>query len=538
MGKKNQIQKVLGVLMMVFLLIGMIPRVASAEESDGGSWLAWLSFATSSESKLIAGETRSINVRLWTNKSDPFTGTVGSATITDSKGVDKLFPISGSSGTYTISNVMLDDAGDYELLIRQGSAGTAIAVGTITVLNATTIITDSLVINKNNTIRVKVTDTAGNPVARKSGTVDGTLVGASNAQYTTLSDGTFTFSMTPTLYGTVNIIYAGHVIGTIPIIPAYAQNARIGGTAEDNVALSIEIAKSGWTMGTPYVILTRDDQFSDALAAAPLSKKLDAPILMTDSGELDERTLAKIHNLGARYVYIIGGTVAISQGIQDSLSSNGFEITRIAGLQGYDTAALISSNVGIDLTHTVYLANAHAIPDAIAISAFAAEQGSPILLTNRDVLPASTLQALTDLNVSNVILLGGTAVIGNAVQATLSSKYSVKRWGGYDRFDTQSIIFQNLFTTQTPQSPLYFTSGLVRQNDVSAGKPYADALLTVALAAKKGGFVAMLPQNSVPSSLNYFLLYNKGYISKTAVVGNNWGVSKDLEQRLHLILNR
>ncbi|WP_235838755.1 cell wall-binding repeat-containing protein [Desulfosporosinus metallidurans] len=537
MGKKRQTRSVLGVLLMVFLMIGMIPGVASATTSDGSTWLSWLNFATSADSTLIAGETSNINVQLWDNKSDPFTGSVGSATITDSKGVAKLFQVSGSAGDYTISNVMLDEAGEYQLVIRQGASGTALAAGTINVLNATTIITDSLVINTTNTIRVKVTDSAGNPLARKSGTVDGTMIGATALSYTTLSDGTFTFMMAPTLYGSANIVYAGHVIGTIPVRPAYTQNARIGGTAEDNVALSVEIAKSGWTMGAPYVILARDDQFSDALAAAPLSKKLGAPILMTNSNKLDDRTLAEIHALGAKNVYIVGGTVAVSQSIQDTLSGE-FTVTRVAGLQAYDTAAMISSNVGIDPTHTVYIANGYAIPDAIAISAFAAEQGSPILLTDRDVLPASTLQALTDLKANNVVLLGGTAVIGTQVESQLSSKYLVKRWGGFDRYDTQSIIFQNLFNTQAPQSPLYFTSGLVRQDDVSAGNPYADALLTAALAAKNGGFVAMLPKNTLPSSLNYFLLFNKGYISKATVVGNNSGVSQDLEQQLRQMLSR
>lgn len=536
--KKKQSRTVLGVLMMLFLLIGTIPGVASAATSyDSSTWLGWLSFATGADSRLIAGETGNINVRLWDNKSDPFTGSVGGATITDAKGVDKLFQVSGSAGNYTISNVTLENAGEYSLVIRQGASGSAIAAGTITVLNAKTIITDSLVINTNKTIRVKVSDSEGNPLGRKSGTVDGSLVGATAVSFTTLSDGTFTFAMTPTLYGTANVVFAGHIIGSIPVLPAYTQNDRIGGTSEDNVALSVEIAKSGWTLGAPYVILARDDQFSDTLAAAPLSKKLDAPILMTNSTKLDERTLAEMRTLGAKNVFIVGGTVAISQGIQDILS-NEFTVTRIAGEQGYDTAALISANVGIDPTHTVYLANGNAIPDAIAISAFAAVQGSPILLTDRDVLPESTLQALTDLKVNNVILLGGTAVIGNSVENNLSLNYYVKRWGGFDRFDTQGIIFQNLFSTQTPQSPLYFTSGLVRQDDVRSGNPKADALLTAAMAAKNGGFVAMLPLNNLPSSLNYFLLFNKGYISKTAVVGNNSGISRDLEQQLQQMLNR
>ncbi|KUO73755.1 MAG: hypothetical protein APF81_02215 [Desulfosporosinus sp. BRH_c37] len=193
--------------------------------------------------------------------------------------------------------------------------GTALAAGKITVLNAKTIITDSLVTNTTKTIRVKVTDDAGNPLIRKSGTVDGTTVGATNVSYTTLSDGTFTFTMTPTSLGTVNMIYAGHMVGSIPVISAYTQNPRLGGMAKDNITLAVDIAKRGWAQGTPNVILTRDDQFSDVLAAAPLYKKLDAPILMTDSAKLDDQTLAEIRDLHAQNIYIVGGTAAISQDI-------------------------------------------------------------------------------------------------------------------------------------------------------------------------------------------------------------------------------
>lgn len=540
-------QKVLGVMMILALFIGMIPGLALAADVPPTpptppipQDLGWQDYLSSEDSTLIAGETSSIAVSLKDEETgNPYTGTV-TVSIADSDD-DNVYSksISGSGGNYTISNVTLDTIGEYRLIIRPTSTiDNGSASWTIKVVNAVTTVTGSLIINTNNTLSVKVADSTGNLLARKAVTVDGTAVGAPAQSYTTLYDGTFKFSMTPSLYGTVNITYSGHVIGTISVLPAYTQNTRIGGAAEDNVALSVTIAKSGWAEGARTAILARDDQFSDAMAAVPLSKKFNAPIFMTGSEILDERTLTAMRSIGISSVYIVGGTVAISQAIQDSLRSNGLTTTRLAGQQGYDTAAMISSFVGVNDTRTVYLSNGHAIPDAIAASAFAAEQGSSILLTDRDQLPSSTIQALSDLNVSNVVLLGGTAVIGTSVENELRTKYSVKRWGGNDRYDTQNIIFQNLLNTQTPQSPLYFTSGLVRQDDVSSGKPYADALLTAALAAKNGGFVAMLPRNTLPPSLNYFLLFNKGYISNAAVVGSYSAVSRDSEQQLQQILKR
>ncbi len=545
MGKKKQTQTALSILMMVLLLIGMIPGVSMAAgddentASDTYTTLRGLEFVSEEDSTLIIGEPTTVNLKL--NRipvSKLFKGSVN-AIITDPEGKETHYAVSGGSGYYNISNVTLYTPGDYTLKVSAVAPDKGSATGVIKVLDAVTTVTGELMVNVDNALSIKLTDSEGNILEQRSVTVDGTAVDASPAtqSYTTLNDGTFVLNMTPLEAGNVNILFSGKIIGTIPVSPAFVAGNRIGSQSSDNVALSVEVAKQGWSSAT-NVILARDDQFSDALAAAPLSKKLDAPILMTGSSNLDERTLAAIRELGAQHVYIVGGTVAVSQAIEDSLSSSGLTITRIAGQQGYDTAAMISSSVGIDATHTAYLANGHAIPDAIAISAFAAEQGSPILLTDRDQLPASTIQALTDLGVNNVILLGGTAVISTSVEDALRAKYSVKRWGGNDRYDTQSIIFQNLFNTQTPQSPLYFTSGLVRQDDVSSGKPYADALLTAAMAAKTGGFVAMLSPNNLPSSLNYFLLFNKGYISKTAVVGNYSGVSGDLEQQLQQMLNR
>ena len=544
MGKKKQTRTALSILIMVFLLISMMPGVsiAAADDEDTSSptytTLRGLEFVSEEDSTLIVGEPTTVNLKL--NRipvSKLFKGSVN-AIITDPEGKETHYSVSGGSGFYNLSNLTLYKSGDYTLKVSAVAPDKGSATGVIRVLDAVTTVTGELIVNADNALSVKLTDSEGNILEQRSVTVDGTAVDASPAtqSYTTLNDGTFVLNMTPTKAGNVDILFGGKIIGTIPVNPAFTADSRIGLQTVDNVALSVEIAKQGWQSAT-NVILARDDQFSDALAAAPLSKKLDAPILMTGSSNLDERTLAEIRELGARNVYIVGGTVAVSQGIQDSLSSSGITVTRIAGQQSYDTAAQISANVGIDATHTAYLANGNAIPDAIAISAFAAEQGSPMLLTDRDQLPASTIQALTNLGVTNVVLLGGTAVINTPVENELRSKYSVKRWGGNDRYDTQSIIFQNLFNTEIPQSPLYFTSGLVRQDDVSSGKPYADALLTAALAAKTGGFVAMTPSNVLPSSLNYFLLFNKGYISKSAVVGNNSGVSQDLERKLQEMLN-
>lgn len=395
-------------------------------------------------------------------------------------------------------------------------------------------VTGPLVINNNNFVTVKLTDNSGNPLQRKSVTVDGTAAGAAPATQTltTMNDGTFILQMTPTQTGTVNIIYGGDVVGTINAVSAYQTGSRIGSQTTGNASLSVAVAQQGWSKAA-NVILTRDDILADAMASVPLSKKLDAPILMTPSASLDNSVLHEITSLGAQTVYMIGGTGAVSPDIEQLLeNSYHLSVVRLAGVDRYDTAAQIAQRVGS--TGTVYLAYGFGEPDALAVSAFAAEQGNPILLTDTNQLPAVTQAELNALAPGSIKILGGTGVVSQSLENQLAGQYAVERWGGQDRYGTEYLIFQNLFHNQ---SPLYFASSLVESSDVASGNPYGDALLAGALAAKNNGFVVTLPPNSLPLPVANFLLYDKGYIPNATVIGNSRAINSNLDQQLQQILN-
>ena len=492
--------------------------------------LSYLAFQSASDQTLIVGDNNTIHVILYDDNSALFSGSV-TAYISDADGKVTYYSIGGSNGNYTVSNVVLDKTGDYSLVIYDGNGGDA--SGTITVVNASVSATGSLVLNSKQTVTVKLTDPDGNPLGRKSVTVDGTEVGGNSAPYTTLYDGTFNFSMTPSKMGNVNILYGGHVVLSLAVEPAYKNGGRIGSYAADNVALSVEIAHKGWTSANT-VIITRDDLVADAMVAVPLSKKFDAPILMTPTGSLDSRVMGEISTLGARTVLIIGGTGALSEDVEKSLAARDLRVIRIAGADRTETASQVASWVGSP--GTVFLANAYAEPDALAASAFAAAKGIPILLTEGDVLSSAAQERLAALKPSEVVILGGTGVVSQSVEDTLSQTYTVRRLGGQDRYETEQLIFQEYFNIQTPQSSLYFTSALVTTADVGGGKPFADALPTAALAAKTGGFIVAVPSKNLPSTISTFLLYNKGYISTSTIIGNTSAVSYDLEQQLQKLL--
>jgi hypothetical protein len=391
--------------------------------------------------------------------------------------------------------------------------------------------------NYKSTVTLKLMDSEGEILPRRSITVDASEVGGQATAYTTLYDGTVTFTLTPTSQGKVKFTRSGHVVGSLDVTPAYTVSERIGENAADNATRSVLVAQEGWT-SSKYAILTRDDVVADAMVAGPMAKKYDAPIFMTSTNQLNSAVLNELRSLGVETVFVIGGEGAISSSVVNQLNSYGIYTNRVAGTDRYETAAKIAYWVGSP--GTVYLAYGYGEPDALAASALAAEQGIPILLTDTFALPESTQKELATLAPRNLKLLGGTGVISTELEQSLNQSYVVERWGGVDRYGTQQMILQNYFANQKAANsfPVYFTSSSVVPNDVGGGTPYGDALFTASLAAKNQGFVISLPSNELPSSIRTFLLYNKVFIPTSTVVGNKAAISYQLEAELNQLLAR
>lgn len=519
------------VIILTLLRISWAPVVSLAAET--------LTFQVVStrDLTLTTGIPDTVFFNLLDSDSNGITGHV-KATITSPEGRTVEYPVNGTHNPYSITDVTLDTIGDHTLVLTDASVNSVTTTLYVIDSSVQVLTTGSLILNEPSHVLVKLIDSYGNDLGKKSITVDGISVGANPSvqTLTTLNDGTFTLAMTPTIEGLVKFIYSGDLVGTIRVEDSKALTQRIGSMTEDNATLSVAVSQSGWSKAE-NVILTQDDALSDALAAVPLSKKLDAPILMTPSNSLDMNVLNEIKVLKAQNVYIIGGTAAISTQIETDLKNQGLQVERLGGIDRYDTAVRIAQK--FNPVDTVYLAYGYGEPDALAASAFAAQKGIPILLTETNTLPEVTQSELNTLAPSHVVLLGGTAVISSTIEAQLRSVYTVERWGGFDRYATEQIIFQHLFT---PKSPVYFASGLVTARDVNGDRPFGDALVAAALAVKNNGFVVILPTSDIStfslSSPPYnFLLMNKDDIAQSTVVGNYKAVSNLAEEELRRLLN-
>jgi len=114
---------------------------------------------------------------------------------------------------------------------------------------------------------------------------------------------------------------------------------------------------------------------------------------------------------------------------------------RLGGNNRYETAVVIAKKAFAS-SDTVVLANGdnEAYADALTASYIAGDRNTPVLLTMRDSTPSSTVQALKDLAVKILVLIGGNTRISAAQEAELAKTHTIKRISGNDRYDTARAV--------------------------------------------------------------------------------------------------
>lgn len=188
-------------------------------------------------------------------------------------------------------------------------------------------------------------------------------------------------------------------------------------------------------------------------------------------------------------------------------------ITRLAGNTRYDTSAQIAIQ-GWSQSDYAILAYGENYPDALTSAPLAKKYNAPILLTTQYSLPDATKQALTTLQVKNVIIVGGTGVISSSIDSQLQSMgISVSRVFGNDKYETAIKIDQQISTT--PSSIF-----------VCTGDDYADALSIAPIAAIKQLPIVLVPNDIMPNSVrNYISTLN---INETIIMGNTDVISDNV----------
>ena len=274
------------------------------------------------------------------------------------------------------------------------------------------------------------------------------------------------------------------------------QVSRVEG--KNRYETAANIAKAAYPDGNDTVIVARGENvIADALAASVLAGAKNAPILLTKEKSLPPETQQAIEDLGAEQVYILGNEYAISKAVEDALKELVGEsnVKRVSGNDRYETAVAVAKEA-VSSAEKAYLANGEKTADALVAGPAAFVNQVPVLLVKQDSIPDVVWEALDDLGVEEIVLVGSVDVISKAVEDALKAEgYDVRRVGGEDRFET-SVDFAK---SEFPEAASY---GIVKGQHDKDAESGVDAVAAVVLGqpllyATKNGVLNDTVQNFI-----------------------------------------
>ena len=215
-------------------------------------------------------------------------------------------------------------------------------------------------------------------------------------------------------------------------------------------------------------VLVNGNSMADGLSASGLAGKENAPILLVKTDSIPKETLQRLYKV--KKVYIIGKENAVSGKVETSLKKSGISVKRIGGSNRIDTSIAVSKEIGS--YSKAFLVNGFkGEADAMSVSAVAARDKAPIILTNGNSNPVSKKSGV------KYYVVGGNTVMSN----TLQSSFGAERLSGSNRYTTNKVIVKKFYPNT---DKLYFAKG----------DGLVDALAVSPLAKNNG--LALVSENS------------------------------------------
>jgi N-acetylmuramoyl-L-alanine amidase len=200
------------------------------------------------------------------------------------------------------------------------------------------------------------------------------------------------------------------------------------------------------------------------------------------------------------------------------LQKSAAPVKKLVGDERQDTAVEISKEGWANGANKVILVNGNAIADGITATPLATTYDAPILLTNKDSIPASTIQEIDRLNPSEIIVIGGESVISN--NAIKNLKQSVRRLAGVDRYETSLKIAKEIDGNHDVNK-IYIANGY---------KGEVDALTIAAKAGQDKQPIILSEKDKIPTS-TYSWLKNEN-LTDAYFIGGEDVITTDVIHRM------
>ncbi len=160
------------------------------------------------------------------------------------------------------------------------------------------------------------------------------------------------------------------------------------------------------------VLLASTENFADAELAKASSYNEGTPILLTEKASLSADTKASLVDLKPTTVVVVGGPEVISDAVVSELETEGYAVVRVWGTTATGTAAELATYSNPEGTDSATLVVEDSVDDPnsetgeVLAEVTAQTEGDPILLVSSDGVPAVTADALTELGVEEVTVVG------------------------------------------------------------------------------------------------------------------------------------
>lgn len=205
----------------------------------------------------------------------------------------------------------------------------------------------------------------------------------------------------------------------------------------DRFAVAANAATTTWRSGSAAVVLATGLRPADALAAAPLAGKLDAPLLLARPDKLPPATAAAIRSISSRRatfdIWVVGSAKAVSNAVAAqavaaarSAGARSVRLHRLAGGDDPATAAAVAGAVGAPaagpFARTAFVVNAATYADGMSLGPIAAKHKVPVVFVTYGGVPASTQAALARLGVKHCVIFGGPGSVTPAAEDWLEAR--------------------------------------------------------------------------------------------------------------------
>lgn len=206
----------------------------------------------------------------------------------------------------------------------------------------------------------------------------------------------------------------------------------------------------------------------------------------------------------------------LAQGIADGIMKTASRpvdepYERIAGSNRWETAAAVSRKSHPSGSNVLVVASGQDYPDSLVAGPLAHKLRAPVLLTEAEVLPAAIRTEIARLKPKQILVVGGTSVVSDAVAAELAKA------AGIAGSEVQRVAGQNRYATAVEVARRVGSGGSVPSVVVASGTSWADALSISANAAARGEPIILSSETGLTDEAYDFIAAGGG--AQVTVVG-------------------